>query len=479
MSSPTLPNLLAALAIPQDFSRFDKLTDEQILAQLIRWKNSVSTNLTSLRELLATRHGIQSLPVDEQADISASVAAFDGPGEWITDDASSLAISILDPLTEPHIPTLVLTRILTHHLKPAFAANPHPRLNLQTGRKLPRPADTQDAYEGQVWKMRIGTGNVLGWCLRNIEPSMYESVWHLILPPVMTYLDDFEAPYKLRGVQLVSDLLSRVPLELLKRTGVDGLLFTSLSGTFNHLRDPLTPDLIRAAVPTTLHLIDLISPLSPASLPPESGFPSQGSAIVKSRSSPANPATRYEHLSTLLGSCLIGTVFLYAYADPEAIIAATDMLPLVLTRMGIGVARWLKALIPQLTHALLPPAVSSPTRPLDVDLRLKVSSLRALCTCIETCAPRMYLWKCNIIDAVGRAWASAKDIEYEGHTQLVDETGASSLELEYKTLLQMICIKLAEACPSIIQEEYQQLIRFDSVLFNGLVGNSSSATSDK
>lgn len=42
----------------------------------------------------------------------------------------------------------------------------------------------------------------------------------------MTYLDDFEAPYKLRGVQLASDLLSRVPPELLKRTGVDGLLFT-------------------------------------------------------------------------------------------------------------------------------------------------------------------------------------------------------------------------------------------------------------
>jgi hypothetical protein len=29
--------------------------------------------------------------------------------------------------------------------------------------------------------------------------------------------------------------------------------------------------------------------------------------------------------------------------------------------------------------------------------------------------------------------------------------GASSLALEYKTLLQMTCVKLAEACPSIIQ----------------------------
>lgn len=91
----------------------------------------------------------------------------------------------------------------------------------------------------------------------------------------------------------------------------------------------------------------------------------------------------------------------------------------------------------------------------------------------------MYLWKCNIIDAIGRAWASAMDTENESHTQPADETGPSGLALEYKALLQMTCIKLAEACPSIIQEEYQQLITFDSALFDGLVSRSSSATSDK
>jgi len=59
-----------------------------------------------------------------------------------------------------------------------------------------------------------------------VQASTYESIWHLLLPPVMTFLDDFEASYKLRGVRLVSDLLARVPPDLLKRTGVDGLLFT-------------------------------------------------------------------------------------------------------------------------------------------------------------------------------------------------------------------------------------------------------------
>jgi len=115
----------------------------------------------------------------------------------------------------------------------------------------------------------------------------------------------------------------------------------SLSGTFNQLRDPLTPSLIRAAVPTTLKLIDLISPPSQAPLPPTSAFPSNDRTIIKS-SARTDPATRYERLSTLLGSCLIGTVFMYAYDDPETILAATDMLPPVLTHLGIGAARWLK-----------------------------------------------------------------------------------------------------------------------------------------
>lgn len=42
----------------------------------------------------------------------------------------------------------------------------------------------------------------------------------------MTLLDDYEAPFKLRGVQIVQEMLDRVPKEILRRTGVDGLLRT-------------------------------------------------------------------------------------------------------------------------------------------------------------------------------------------------------------------------------------------------------------
>ena len=55
---------------------------------------------------------------------------------------------------------------------------------------------------------------------------MYERLWHLIIPPIMTLLDDYEVSYKLLGVQAVAKMLENVPAEILRRSGVDELLFT-------------------------------------------------------------------------------------------------------------------------------------------------------------------------------------------------------------------------------------------------------------
>lgn len=42
----------------------------------------------------------------------------------------------------------------------------------------------------------------------------------------MVLLDDHEAPYKLRGIQIVSEMLKKVPADVLRRTGVGVLLFS-------------------------------------------------------------------------------------------------------------------------------------------------------------------------------------------------------------------------------------------------------------
>lgn len=152
---------------------------------------------------------------------------------------------ILSVFEEPSAP--LLRQVLSHNVKPVFQSNPHPSLNLTTGRRLTRPAGgpmaSQDFYEGQSWKAHPGVSNVLSWCVRHTsvrvmflcyspllierwQGSIYDDLWHLIIPPVMALLDDYQAVQKLKGVKIVSEMLKNVPKELLKRTGVETLLVT-------------------------------------------------------------------------------------------------------------------------------------------------------------------------------------------------------------------------------------------------------------
>ena len=56
------------------------------------------------------------------------------------------------------------------------------------------------------------------------QAEVYGRLWHLLIPPVMTILDDdYEAKYKLYGVHIVNKMLQTVPKPLLKRTGIDTL----------------------------------------------------------------------------------------------------------------------------------------------------------------------------------------------------------------------------------------------------------------
>lgn len=74
--------------------------------------------------------------------------------------------------TLPSSPRQVIEVVLKQHVKPLFLATPHPSVNLETGRKLPRPAGgttaIHDQFDDQVWKTHPGTENIVSWCIRNL-----------------------------------------------------------------------------------------------------------------------------------------------------------------------------------------------------------------------------------------------------------------------------------------------------------------------
>lgn len=288
---------------------------------------------------------------------------------------------------------------------------------------------SQDYYEEQTWKEHPETASLVLFVVKNIRSEDYEDLWHLVIPSVMSLLDDYEARYKIKGVRIVSEMIHTVPKTLLKRTGVDGLLLSSLNKCLGHLKDSESPELLRAAISATLSLILFTT---------EHGT-----------------AQRFDQLCALLGDGIIGTAWLYASDSFEVILATVEALPPLMKALDIGIARYLKALVPQLVHPLYPNSV----RPTPVVLQKH--SLIALVTVINECSPRIGGWKGTILDGVGRCWVALQDVDPSRN-----DDGACE---ELKELLRSTCKELANACPSVVQDEYKRFLAVNHAMFFDLL----------
>ncbi|GBE79126.1 hypothetical protein SCP_0203230 [Sparassis crispa] len=423
----TLQPLLDDLTIPEDFTRYDTISETDIIVRLENWRRRASTVLSDLRDHLEAR---QALTLDEQARVVSAVALFEDEGPWVLQPARERALELLERYATPNVE--LLERILNRHIRPLFQSNAHPSLNPSTGRTLPRPAGgslaQQDYYEGQVWKTNPGLVNLVSWCVKHTESEVYERLWHLTIPPVMTLLDDYETRYKLRGIEIVADMLKKVPKGLLYRTGVDALLFSSLKTCLTFLQNPETPDLIRSAVRTALQLVLLTT--SPDTM------------------------QRFNQLCEILGNGIIGSVWMYATLNPDALEASLEVLPEVVRTLDIGTVRYLSAIIPQLVFPLLPVPENSQST------RFKLLSVAALAVVISVCAPRMPQWKDNILEGILKCWVGLVDSGAD------DETETRKL----KIALRDVCARLADTYPSVVDVEYARLLRVDSQMFEPLVG---------
>ena len=82
------------------------------------------------------------------------------------------------------------------------------------------------------------------------------------------------------------------------------------------LRNPETSDLIRASVLAALALVE--------------------------RSTAPGSAERFDRLCAILGDSIIGSVWVHAVGDPDALSASVDVLPDIIRALDIGAARYLK-----------------------------------------------------------------------------------------------------------------------------------------
>ncbi|KAF9448472.1 hypothetical protein P691DRAFT_792581 [Macrolepiota fuliginosa MF-IS2] len=438
------------LRIPAEYSRFQSIYDDQeALKSLGAWQNNIHVALGALRDLVAQKRATSQIIDDTTlANIAFHILPFsiESGNDLVPWATESTQYIVSDILSIPQIsqPSLVLLRqVLLKNLKPIFSSNPHPYLNTTTGRKLARPAGgpgaTQDYYDEQTWKTYPGIWSVLAWVVKNIPPDSYEDLWPLIVPPTMTLLDDYQAQYKLEGVRIVSLMLRNIPKDILRRTSVDELIFTSLKTALSHLSDPETPTLLRLTISTWLALTLKVDE------PKSFEF--------------------FDHLCTLVVNGIIEGIWIYSEENIVAMKATLDALPDVLQALDTATVSFLKSLIPQLAHILA--IRSTPQlqkKPLNDVLELQKSAGKLLLVIIDVGACRMEGWKFTILDCVARCWVG-----------LVDS--GSGLDLELQGILRQIMSKLVTACPDISQNAYKALLMEDHSMFGGLVGVPPSPSS--
>lgn len=126
--------------------------------------------------------------------------------------------------------------LLSEQVRPLFSSAPHPMLNPQTARKLDRARGGDhfsDTWVDPTWKGKsretqiigaIGSWRVFRYAISLLNPQDVESVWPLVVPPLMTLLDDHEVRYRLEGIKACATFLVKCPPVLLQRTGLKDLI---------------------------------------------------------------------------------------------------------------------------------------------------------------------------------------------------------------------------------------------------------------
>jgi len=103
---------------------------------------------------------------------------------------------------------------------------------------------------------------------------------------------------------------------------------------------------------------------------------------------------------------------------------------------------------------------------------MELSAIIVLDTLLDVCRPRIEPWKETILDAIGRCWVGLIDEErttMQTNGSLDASPKDIKLRRKLKSQLQNLCVKLAEVCPSVVQDEFLRFINADRALFEDLL----------
>jgi tRNA nucleotidyltransferase (CCA-adding enzyme) len=323
-----------------------------------------------------------------------------------------------------------LTSALAKHflkltIRPFFVKN-RPATVTASGRKInpdailpPKiTAESMDDSLTKPWKSakEAVVLDLLKWVVGALDEGLVHEVWPMVVPPILTLVDDWETKYKRLGAELLRQLLDVTPPDLLVRTGLGEVFEQALMPCLSYLPSLSTPD---EAEP-----LELLSAVYPALLSlANARFPPEETTFASGSTNNALSSLIYRQRVKFLDSIVRkGILYDYPLSNQYPRITALlfDQLVLLLNALGIESVKHLKYLLPMLTDTLTQRPLASPSHTPTL-----LSAIKALQAIILNCWPRIVEYRGEVLKGVTLSW-----LNLDERSELKEEKAPLRAELK-------------------------------------------------
>ncbi|KAF2083294.1 hypothetical protein K490DRAFT_52041 [Saccharata proteae CBS 121410] len=335
------------------------------------------------------------------------------------------------------IPALA-SHILRLTIRPLFAQTPRPQPRVHS---VHFGEENEEAAKPWKKPSEAYALDLLRWVLTTMSTSRVEKEWPMLVPPILTLIDDSDTAYKATGCVFLKLLLEATPPPLLHRTGLADVFEDAVMPCLSYL-PTLTPEpesitLLDAAYPALITLAHTRFPRANNDTNPEPIF------------SPAS-AARAKLLDRILRH---GILFSFAHAGMDHARLATTLchhLRILIQELGIESVKHLSSLIPLLSNVLSEPLGS-------LHPPLLAGAARALQEVMLNAWPRVGDWRGEVLKGVCVCWVGLRG------------EGVAEVEKELRMVVQVLERATGEEVG--LREEMEALLRADErlkELFGGL-----------
>ncbi|KAK5121506.1 hypothetical protein LTR85_005339 [Meristemomyces frigidus] len=266
-------------------------------------------------------------------------------------------------------------------------------------------ADSMDDSVNKPWKGgKDGFALVLlKWVVHALDEKLLGEVWPMVVPPVLTLVDDWEVKYKTIGAELLRRVLEVTPPLLLERTGLGEVFEEALMPCLTFL-PTITPE---------EESIDLLSAVYPALLAlSRTRYPKTPPLSSKST------ASDLKRQRTKFLDMVVRKGILYGYQHcsqyPRITSILFDQLAPLLNELGIDSVKHLKYILPTLTETLSHPLAVEQSQTL-------LSAIKALQATTLCAWPRMPEHRGEVLKGLTFCWLNQVDRRGEEVERLREE----------------------------------------------------------